>query len=137
MVSYHHGHIDSREPHHWVAAMIDHFPDDTILAAASVPLRVSCLDEARSLTAGDRNRTYGDPVENMAHTASIVNAWTGLNLTARQIAQVYIAGKLARSQTSPLHRDSYVDVMAYRGIEFECAAAEVSDTSACGGEISI
>lgn len=103
---------------------MDMNPDDTILFNASQPLRVSCLEEARNLTAGDRNATYGDPVENMQHTADIVNAWTGLELTARQIAQVYIAGKMARSQTSPTHRDSYVDVMAYRGIEFECAAAE-------------
>lgn len=98
-------------------------PDDTILFAASQALRASCLEEALGLTMGDRNEAYGDPVENMQHTADIFNAWTGLSLTARQISQVYIAGKLARSQTSPTHRDSYVDVMAYRGIELECAVA--------------
>ena len=104
--------------------MADHFPDDTILYAASLPLRVSCLQEAEKLTAGDRNKTYGEPVANMQHIADIFNAWTGRDLTAREVAQLHVATKLARSQTSPMHRDSYVDAMAYRGIEFECAASE-------------
>lgn len=119
--------------------MTDINPDDTILYNASVPLRASCLEEARSLTLGDRNKTYGDPVENMQHTADIFNAWTGQSLTARHISQIYTAGKMSRSQSSPTHRDSYVDSMAYRGIEFECALAEskhITDKSACGGEVA-
>jgi len=88
------------------------------------PLRVSCLHEAATLTAGDRNETYGPPVRNMQHIADIFNAWTGRDLTAREVAQLHIATKLARSQTSPTHRDSYVDAMAYRGIEYECAMTE-------------
>ena len=83
--------------------------------------RVKLLREASSLTAGDRNRDYGEPVANMQHIADIFNAWTGLSLTARQVAQVHIATKMARRTTSPKHRDSYVDDMAYTGIEYECA----------------
>ena len=82
--------------------------------------RVSLLSEAAALTAGDRNKTYGDPVENMQHIADIFNAWTGLDLTARQVAQVHVATKMARRTTTPDHRDSYVDAMAYTGIEYEC-----------------
>ena len=104
--------------------MTDYFPDDTILYAASEPLRVACLHEAARLTSGDRNEAYGEPVANMQHIADIFNAWAGRDLTGREIAQVMVATKLARSQTSPTHRDSYVDAMAYRGIEFECAEAE-------------
>lgn len=103
---------------------MDHFPDDTILTAAAEPLRLSCLREAADLTGGDRNEAYGEPTGNMQHIADIFNAWTGRDLTAREVAQVMTATKLARSQTSPLHRDSYVDSMAYRGIELECAAKE-------------
>ena len=87
------------------------------------PLRVSCLHEAATLTAGDRNETYGPPVQNMQRIADIFNAWTGRDLTAREVAQLHIATKLARTQTSPTHRDCYVDTMAYRGIEYECAVA--------------
>ena len=103
--------------------MVDINPDDTILRNASIPLRVACLDEAASLTSGDRNKTYGPPVENMQHIADIFNAWTGLSITARHVAQMHVATKLARTETSPDHRDSYVDAMAYRGIEYECAVA--------------
>ncbi len=102
--------------------------DDDILREAALPLRISCLEEAARLTAGDRNKTYGPPVENMQHIANIFNAWTGRDLTAREIAQVHMATKMARSQTSPDHRDSYVDAMAYRGIEYECAVADKAAT---------
>jgi hypothetical protein len=88
------------------------------------PARVCILEEAAELTSNDRNKTYGEPVANMQHIANIFNAITGLTLTARQIAQVHIATKLARTETSPLHFDSYVDTTAYRGIEYECALEE-------------
>lgn len=97
--------------------------DDDILAAAATPIRVVCLDEAAKLTAVDRNKTYGEPVANMQHIADIFNAWTGRDISAREVAQLHQATKLARSQTSPTHKDSYVDAMAYRGIEYECALA--------------
>ena len=102
--------------------------DADILARASLPLRACLLKEAEELTVGDRNRDYGDPVENMQHIADIFNAWTGRDLTAREIAQVMVATKLSRSQISPDHRDSYVDAMAYRGIEYECALTEHDKT---------
>lgn len=98
--------------------------DADILARASMPFRACLLKEAEALTVGKRNRDYGNPVENMQHIADIFNAWTGRDLTAREIAQVMVATKLSRSQTSPDHRDSYVDAMAYRGIEYECALTE-------------
>jgi hypothetical protein len=87
-------------------------------------LRATLLDEARALTCGDRQAAYGDPVELHQHAARIFNAVTGLNLTARQIVQVMEAVKKARREQNPLHRDSYVDDMAYTGIEYECALAE-------------
>lgn len=98
--------------------------DDDSLDAAAVPLRVADLEHAAHLTNGERDATYGPPVENMAHIAAIFNAWTGRDLSPREIAQVHIATKLARTQTSPDHTDSYVDSMAYRGIEHECVAAD-------------
>lgn len=86
--------------------------------------RVECLQEAAMLTAGDRQDTYGPPVENMHRVARIFNAITGYNLTAREAAYFLVALKLARQQTSPEHRDSYVDCAAYVGIAFECALDE-------------
>lgn len=98
--------------------------DDDILREAALPLRISCLEEAARLTGGDRNKTYGEPVENMAHIARIFNAITGHSLTARDVAVLHVATKVARLRTSPAHRDSHVDAMAYAGIVYECAVAE-------------
>lgn len=100
------------------------FQDQEILANAATPKREQLLSEAISLTCGDRNRTYGSPVENMQHIADIFNAWTGMNLTARNVAQMHICTKMARRTTTPDHRDSFVDDMAYVGIEYECATHE-------------
>lgn len=86
--------------------------------------RVRLLNEAAALTSGDRNVTYGEPVTNMAHIASIYNAITEHNMTAREVAILMNCVKIARRTTSPLHCDSYVDNMAYVGIEWECALAE-------------
>ncbi|MEL6207085.1 MAG: DUF6378 domain-containing protein [Pseudomonadota bacterium] len=103
----------------------DHPPDDDdILRIAATPHRALLLEEAITATCGDRNRDYGEPVENHEHIARIFNAWTGHDLTAREVVQVLICVKMARRTTSPTHRDSYVDSMAYAGIEYETALAE-------------
>lgn len=98
--------------------------DDKILAVASMPERAACLDDARDLTCGDRNRSYGEPVANMQHIADIFNAITGRDITAREVTLLHQATKLARRWHNATHRDSYVDGMAYTGIEYECALAE-------------
>lgn len=91
---------------------------------AAKPPRLACLADAAELTGGDRNKEYGSPVANHQHIANIFNAITGRDLTARDIALVHQATKLARRVNNPTHRDSYVDGMAYIGIEYECALAE-------------
>lgn len=102
---------------------------DNILRRANTPLRVLILEDAADLTGagGDRNKDYGDPVENHAHIARIFNAVTGRDMTAREVAIMLGCVKWARRARSPLHRDSYVDGTAYAGIEYECALAESQD----------
>jgi hypothetical protein len=97
--------------------------NDDILRTAASPFRVLLLEEAASLTAGDRNRAYGEPVGNMQHIADIYNAITGQKISARDVALFHQATKLARLAKNPAHRDSYVDGMAYGGIAYECALA--------------
>ena len=99
-------------------------PKEVIIAESKPPVRCQLLGEASSLTATDRNKDYGDAVENHEHIARIYNAITGQRLTARDITLVHQATKLARRQTSPLKKDHYVDNMAYVGIEYECAVKE-------------
>jgi|TARA_R100001460_G_scaffold83299_4_gene124192 hypothetical protein len=99
-------------------------PKEVFIEEAKPPLRCQLLNEAVSLTATDRNKDYGDAVENHEHIARIYNAITGQHLTARDITLVHQATKLARRQTSPLKKDHYVDNMAYVGIEYECVLKE-------------
>lgn len=97
--------------------------NEEILRTAATPVRVLLLEEAASLTAGDRNRAYGEPVANMQHIADIYNAITGQSISARDVVLLHEATKLARLAKNPTHRDSYVDGMAYLGIGYECALA--------------
>lgn len=98
--------------------------DDDILRNAATPQRAAINTEAADLVTGDRNRDYGDPVENHEHIAAIYNAWQKANLTALDICRVLTCVKLARVTTTPQHRDSYVDRCGYAGIEYEIAVAE-------------
>lgn len=88
--------------------------------------RADLLRDAHDLTMGDRNEAYGEPVANHRHIADIFNAITGRDLSAREIALVHQATKLARRAKNPLHRDSYLDGTAYAGIEYECALDEAT-----------
>jgi len=102
----------------------DELADDEILSKAAMSSRLGLLTEAARLTAGDRNKDYGSPVENHRHIAEIFNAITGIQISARNVAMLHVATKLARMKTSPLKSDSYVDAMAYLGIAYECEEAE-------------
>ena len=104
--------------------------NEDIHLAAKQPQRLVLLQEASRLTAGDRNKDYGDPVENHQHIADIFNAISGRDIAAREVALFHIATKLARMKTSPTKADNYIDGMAYLGIAFECAIAEAEITGA-------
>lgn len=86
-------------------------------------LRADLLREAVEITDGDRQSTYGDAVETHVHAAAIFNAITGRDLSAAEMVTALMSVKLARQRTSPEHRDTAVDLMAYEGIKYECATA--------------
>ena len=88
------------------------------------PARVRVLDEAAGLTAGDRNKAYGEPIDNLRHIAAIYNATTGQEISARDVAVMMNCVKMARRYHNPLHRDSYVDGAAYTAIEYEIATID-------------
>lgn len=108
------------------------FLNDEILAIANgdrePPPRADLLDEAKALTCGDRNVAYGEPVANMEHIARIFNATTGHHVSGREVAIMMNCVKMARRAKNPTHRDSYLDGMAYAGIEYECALSDVKDS---------
>jgi len=86
--------------------------------------RIDLLNKAIELTGGDRMKSYGPPVENHERIAAIYSAVTDNLVSASDVATMLMCVKLARIQTDPMLADSYVDLMAYAGIAFECTEAE-------------
>ena len=78
----------------------------------------SVLDEAKRITASDRQNDYGDPADDFARTARM---WTGIlagrlrdgaEVTAMDVPLCMIAVKLAR-QAHRHKRDNLVDIAGY------------------------
>ena len=95
-------------------------PKEVFEREQKLATRIELLTEAASLTSGDRQKDYGNPIDNMYHIAQIFNSITGHNIKTSEVPMFHIATKLARMQTSPTKRDHYIDVMAYAGIAYEC-----------------
>ncbi len=71
------------------------------------------LDEAKRITGGDRQTSYGHPAKNFGQTAALWNALKpGVNFTARDVAMFMIAVKLSRESNAP-KRDNWTDVAGY------------------------
>lgn len=82
--------------------------------------RGEILEEARSLTEGDRNKTYGHPYDNLAYLGRLWGAYLGTEpIPAFKVAEMMTLCKMSRSQNR-LHRDNHVDGAAYMAIAGEC-----------------
>lgn len=80
--------------------------------------RKDLLDRAAALICGDRDRTYGAPIDLFRQAARIARG-AGLEITPREIVLVMIAVKLARIGVAPDHRDSHDDLAGYTAILWE------------------
>lgn len=82
---------------------------------------MNVLEEAAGLVyAGDRNRDYGHPRDNMKRTAALIHGYmTAINnreLAARDIPLLMILVKMARLEETPDHRDSVVDLAGWAAV---------------------
>jgi len=55
-------------------------PKEVFEREQKLATRIELLTEAASLTSGDRQKDYGNPIDNMYHIAQIFNAITGHNI---------------------------------------------------------
>ena len=89
-------------------------------AIPAKPDRVSVLAEADSLVHGDRNASYGHPLDDMSRTAGMVSAMLAHKLSAplaaEDIAYIMACVKLSRQINKP-KRDNMTDLAGYA----ECA----------------
>jgi len=88
-------------------------------------VRENILSEAATLTAGDRNKAYGPPHENLTNMALLVQAYlTGkynldIYLSSEDMAWIMVMAKVSRTGASH-KQDNYVDAAAYAAIAGEC-----------------
>lgn len=88
------------------------------------------LDEAKRLTSGERNNTYGPPTQDFDRTAKMWSAMFGNKLkdgesfALHDVALAMMALKLSRLTWSPNKRDSWVDCAGYARCGAVCAGIQ-------------
>lgn len=94
------------------------------LVYSSKPTEIeSILQEAQRLTHGDRNTTYGHPLDDYSRTAGMVNSMLAHKLkeplTPSECAAIMCCVKLSRQAHSP-KRDNMIDLAGYAWVVQEC-----------------
>lgn len=77
------------------------------------------LVEANKLVGGDRQKDYGDKVENHSNIAKLWSAYLDIPVTAHDVALMMVLLKMARTKLGAVSRDTYVDMTAYGAIAGE------------------
>lgn len=104
-------------------------------------LRTKILLEANKLTSGDRDKTYGPPIDNLSTYADLCSAYLAAlpdpkKLDATDGSVLMILAKISRIPRNKLHRDNYVDGAAYMAIAGECAEL-LEKTRVAGAQVPI
>jgi len=110
----------------------EEWADDDILYVSATkqpkPTRVQTLETAISLTNGDRDKSYGPPINNLTDCAELWNTYirakqratNNLELDAEDVAWMMVLVKMTRSFQKGYHADNYTDATAYSAIAGEC-----------------
>lgn len=94
--------------------------------------RTDILSEAINLINGERNSTYGDPMDDFQTTADLwqtylsrtINARGGLTIRAHDVAVLMSLLKIARMSWSPTKRDHWADLAGYTGCGWDCVVRQ-------------
>jgi hypothetical protein len=112
-----------------IKALNEHVIEQQINPAPAI--RAVLLDDAKALTMGDRNRSYGDPFINFTLTARMKQLfWDAMEASGKDVQQNspwghsvdMVLTNLARIATSPsthLERDRYLDGANYFALAYE------------------
>jgi hypothetical protein len=101
-------------------------------AGSAEPERVRLLKLGIGLTAGDRNKTYGEPYDNLDACAQLWSAYMSakyslpetFRMTAEDVGHLMSLVKMTRTFYGAYHPDNYVDSSTYQAIAGECRMLE-------------
>ena len=77
------------------------------------------LSHAIELVGGDRQKDYGDKVDNHNNIAKLWSAYLDIHVTAHDVAILMSLLKVARTKLGAVSKDTYVDMSAYSAIAGE------------------
>ena len=77
------------------------------------------LSEAIRLSGTDRQKDYGDKVENHNNIAKLWSAYKDVEITAHDVAIMMTLLKVARTKIGSVSKDTYIDMAAYSAIAGE------------------
>ena len=77
------------------------------------------LYHAIELVGGDRQKDYGDKVDNHNNIAKLWSAYLDIPVTAHDVAILMSLLKVARTKLGAVSKDTYVDMSAYSAIAGE------------------
>ena len=77
------------------------------------------LSEASQLVGVDREKDYGDKVENHSNIARLWSAYLDVEVKAHDVAIMMALLKIARTKLGKVSKDTYIDMAAYSAIAGE------------------
>ena len=78
-----------------------------------------CLSQAITLSANDRQKDYGDKVNNHNNIARLWSAYLDIDIKAHDVAIMMALLKMARTKLGAVSKDTYIDMAAYSAIAGE------------------
>ena len=78
-----------------------------------------CLEQAISLSGVDRQKDYGDKVDNHANISRLWSAYLDVKIEAHDVAIMMSLLKIARTKLGAVSKDTYIDMAAYSAIAGE------------------
>ena len=77
------------------------------------------LSEASRLVGVDREKDYGDKVDNHNNIARLWSAYLDVEVKAHDVAIMMVLLKIARTKLGKVSKDTYIDMAAYSAIAGE------------------
>lgn len=94
--------------------------------------RLDTLKAAAECVCGSREDDYGSPEDNFAVIAALWTAYTGTDVTPKDVAMMMALLKIARAKADS-KPDTYVDLAGYAACGAEISARDASTSDAAGG----